>query len=139
MPDSDPPRPPRARRTRRQPPLPGLDEAWEPASSLLNLCVTFDQVDGFAEFAWTAPRLPEPAVVGRVHCTGADQLTWDLEKEGRHEAAVSSHHRNSIRAAMHRWLNQIPTRRDTFTAFWIENATRHTQPGSRARSRLWSE
>jgi SNF2 family DNA or RNA helicase len=125
MPDSDPLRLPRARRKRRQPPLPGLDEVWEPASFLLNLCVTFDQVNGFAEFAWTAPGSALPAAVGRVSCTGADQLTWDLERAGRHDTTVSSHHRNSIRAAMGRWLNQIPTRRDTFTAFWMQ-----MQPGT---------
>ena len=120
MPDSDPSRPPRASRKRRQPPLPGLNETWAPAPFLLNLCVTFNQVDGFAEFAWTAPRSAKAVMIGRVHCTGPDQLTWDLEKEGRHEAAVSSHHRESIRAAMQRWLTQIPTRGDTFAAFWLE-------------------
>jgi SNF2 family DNA or RNA helicase len=120
MPDSDPPRPPRASRKRRQPPLPGLNEVWESAPFLLNLCVTFNQVDGYAEFAWFARGSTEAAMIGRVRCTGTNQLTWDLEKEGRHEAAVSSHHRESIRAAMQRWLNQIPTRGDTFTAYWIE-------------------
>ena len=120
MPDSDPSRPPRTRRKRRQPPLPGLDEAWATAASLFNLCVTFNQVDGYAEFAWTARGAREAAMIGRVRCTGPDQLTWDLETKGRHEAALSSHHRESIRAAMHRWLTQIPTRRDTFTAYWIE-------------------
>ena len=125
MPDSDPPRPPRAGRKRRQPPLPGWDEVLQPASSLLNLCVTFDEVNGYAEFAWRAPGSAKATVIGRVRCTGADQLTWDLERVGRHEAAVSSHHRNAVRAAMDRWLNKIPTRRDTFTAYWIQ-----LQPGA---------
>jgi SNF2 family DNA or RNA helicase len=120
MPDSDPPPQPRARRTRRQPPLPGMNQVWAPASSLLHLCVTFDQVNGLAEFAWTAHGSKEPVVVGQVRCTGPDQLTWDLEIEGRHEAALSSHHREAIRAAMKRWLDQFPTRGDTFSAFWIE-------------------
>jgi SNF2 family DNA or RNA helicase len=82
------------------------------------LRVTFDQINGFAEFAWTAPGGTEPAAIGRVICTGADQLTWEVEKDGRREAAISSHHRNSIRAGMERWLKQFPTRGDTVTAFW---------------------
>jgi SNF2 family DNA or RNA helicase len=103
-----------------------LAEAREPASSLLNLRVTFDQINGFAEFAWTAPGSVETAAVGRVRCTGADQLTWEVDKNGQRDAAVSSHHRNSVHSAMGRWLKQFPTRRDTFTAFWIR-----TQPGTK--------
>jgi SNF2 family DNA or RNA helicase len=131
MPDSDQPRQPRASRTRRQPPLPGLAGARDQASFLLNLRVTFDQINGFAEFAWTAPGCVEAAAVGRVLCTGADQLTWEMDRNGRRDAAVSSHHRNSVRAAMERWLKQFPTRRDTFTAFWIR-----TQPGTKKPVRV---
>jgi SNF2 family DNA or RNA helicase len=99
---------------------------WEPAaSSLLNLRVTFDQITGFAEFVWTAPGSLEATAVGTVHCTGPDQLTWEVDRNGRRDAAVSSHHRNSVRAAMERWLKQFPTRRDTFTAFWLR-----TEPGT---------
>jgi SNF2 family DNA or RNA helicase len=125
MPDSDQPLQSRAKKARRQPPLPGLAEVWEPASSLLNLRVTFDQINGFAEFCWTSPVSTEVAAVGRVRCTGADQLTWEVERNGRRDATVSSHRRNSVRSAMERWLKQFPTRRDTFTAFWIR-----TQPGA---------
>ena len=131
MPDSDQPRQPRASRTRRQPSLPGLAGARDQASFLLNLRVTFDQINGFAEFAWTAPGCVEAAAVGRVLCTGADQLTWEMDRNGRRDAAVSSHHRNSVRAAMERWLKQFPTRRDTFTAFWIR-----TQPGTKKPVRV---
>jgi len=131
MPDSDQPRQPRACRTCRQPPLPGLAEARDPASSLLNLRVTFDQINGFAEFAWTAPGSVEAAAVGRVRCTGADQLTWEVDKNGQRDAVGSSHHRNSVRSAMERWLKQFPTRRDTFTAFWIR-----TQPGTKKPVRV---
>ena len=131
MPDSDQPRQPRASRTRRQPPLPGLAGARDQASCLLNLRVTFDQINACAEFAWTAPGSVEAAAVGRVLCTGADQLTWEMDRNGRRDAAVSSHHRNSVRAAMERWLKQFPTRRDTFTAFWIR-----TQPGTKKPVRV---
>jgi hypothetical protein len=69
--------------------------------------------------------------VGRVRCTGADQLAWEVEKNGRRDATVSSHHRNSVRSAIERWLKQFPTRRDTFTAFWIK-----TQPGTKKPLRV---
>jgi SNF2 family DNA or RNA helicase len=108
-----------------------LAEVLDQASFLLNLRVTFDQINGFAEFAWTAPGCVEAAAVGRVLCTGADQLTWEMDRNGRRDAAVSSHHRNSVRAAMERWLKQFPTRRDTFTAFWIR-----TQPGTKKPVRV---
>jgi SNF2 family DNA or RNA helicase len=54
-----------------------------------------------------------------------------MDRNGRRDAAVSSHHRNSVRAAMERWLKQFPTRRDTFTAFWIR-----TQPGTKKPVRV---
>jgi SNF2 family DNA or RNA helicase len=108
-----------------------LAEVWEQASSLLNLRVTFDQINGIAEFTWTSPVSAEVAAVGRVRCTGADQLAWEVEKNGRRDATVSSHHRNSVRSAIERWLKQFPTRRDTFTAFWIK-----TQPGTKKPLRV---
>ena len=131
MPDSDQPLQSRAKRTRQQPPLPGLAEVWEQSSSLLNLRVTFDQINGMAEFTWTSSVSTEAAAVGRVRCTGADQLTWELEKNGQRDATVSSHHRNSVRSAMERWLKQFPTRRDTFTAFSIR-----MQPGTKKPVRV---
>jgi SNF2 family DNA or RNA helicase len=90
-----------------------------PASSLLTLRVTFDQIKEFAEFVWTAPGSKEPFAVGRVRCTGADELTWDVERQGSHQAAVSSHRRLSVRSAIARWLKDYPTCIDTFTANWI--------------------
>jgi len=119
------PRRQRARRTRRQPLLPGLAEKWDGAYSPLNLRVTFDQINGFAEFVWTASGFVEAAAVGRVYCTGADELTWEVDKNGHRDSAVTSHSRHSIRSAMKRWLTQFYTRCDTFTAFWIK-----THPGT---------
>lgn len=93
--------------------------------SLFDLRVTFDQVKGSAEFVWSQPASRTTVAIGRVRCTGADQLSWELEHEGRREPAVSSHHRNSIRAAMNRWLRLFPANRGTFTACWIQ-----PQPGA---------
>ncbi len=107
-------------RSPRQPSLPGLAETLAPAGSLLDLRVTFDQVKGFAEFLWSQHDSKQIVATGRVRCTGTDQLTWEIERDGQRESAITTHHRNSIRAAMGRWLNQFPTRQDTFTAFWIQ-------------------
>ncbi len=93
--------------------------------SLFDLRVTFDQAKGFAEFVWSQPGSKTLVAAGRVRCTGADQLTWELERDGQREPAVSSHHRNSIRAVMNRWLKLFPANCGTFTAFWIQS-----QPGA---------
>ena len=93
--------------------------------SLFDLRVTFDQVKGFAGFVWSQPGSKTLVAAGRVRCSGADQLTWELERDGQRDPAVSSHHRNSIRAVMNRWLKLFPANRGTFTAFWIQ-----PQPGA---------
>jgi SNF2 family DNA or RNA helicase len=119
MPDPERPQKPSVRRTRRQPSLPGLDTAWKPTSSLLDLRVTFDQVNGLAEFAWTASGAVQATAIGRIRCTGADELTWEVEEDGHREAVVSAHSRDSIRSPLGRWLKEFPARLDTLTAFWI--------------------
>ena len=96
-----------------------------PVAALLDLRVNLDQVKGCTEFIWAAPATNKTVAVGRVRCTGPDQLTWALEQDGHRETEVSSHHRNSIRAAMERWLKQFPARRETFTAFHLR-----PQPGT---------
>jgi superfamily II DNA or RNA helicase len=91
----------------------------EPVSPLLDLRVTFDQVKGLAEMIWSHPRGQGVAAKGRVFVTAGDQLTWEIETEGRREPRVTSHQRNSIRAALKLWLKRFPTRLDSFAAFWI--------------------
>jgi SNF2 family DNA or RNA helicase len=107
------------------PSLPGMAGAGGKEPALFDLRVTFNQVKCFAEFVWTGPGSKRTAAIGKVRCTGPDQLTWELEIDGRREPAVSSHHRNSIRAAMERWLKQFPANRPTFCVFWIRS-----QPGT---------
>jgi superfamily II DNA or RNA helicase len=106
--------------------LPGLDEPPPPARTLLNLGVTFDQINEWAEFVWTAPDAAQAAAIGRVRCTGLNELTWETDQADRHESWVSSHHRSSIRAALGRWLNQFPTHPGTVRGFWFR-----TLPGAK--------
>ncbi len=92
---------------------------------MFDLRVTFDRVHGCAEFVWSQPRSKRIMAAGGVRCTGADQLTWDLERQGQREPAVSSHRRHSIRAMLEGWFNQLPTRPENVTVFWI-----YSQAGS---------
>ncbi len=106
------------------PTLPGLTE--DGRRSALELSVTFDQVRGLAEFVWSKGK--NSVAVGRVRCTGANQLTWDLEADGKSDPSISSHRRNSVRAALARWLERFPTDQDAFTAFWIKFRPGTTEP-----------
>ena len=76
-------------RSPRQPSLPGLAETLAPAGSLLDLRVTFDQVKGFAEFLWSQHDSKQIVATGRVRCTGTDQLTWEIERDGQRESAIT--------------------------------------------------
>src|SRR5262249_46490397 len=99
--------------------------AWAaPGSSMFDLRVTFDQIQCFAELTWNDPNKSLVAT-GRVRVTGSDQLTWELETGGRREPSITSHRRNSIRAALGAWLKRFPTNRSSFSAFHIKS-----QPGS---------
>ena len=91
----------------------------------LDLCVTFNQIKRQAEFLWRHPKNKTVVATGRVRCTGTDQLTWDLEREGGREPDISSHHRNSVRAALNRWLKLLPVNRASFSVLWIQ-----PQPGT---------
>jgi SNF2 family DNA or RNA helicase len=113
------------RRSQREPLLPGMAELVGRAGSLLNLRLTFDQVEGCAKFAWRKPGVKEIFALGRVRCTGADQLTWEIEKDGRRESAIFSHHPESIHTALGVWVGRFPTDRRTFSAGWIQS-----QPGT---------
>lgn len=88
---------------------------------LLDLRVTFDQANGFTEFAWTKPGLKGIFALGLVRCTGGDQLTWETEVEGRRESLVSGLDPDSIHAAFGIWIRQFSTNRDTFSACWLQS------------------
>ena len=91
-----------------------------PVSELFHLCVTFDQIKNFAEMVWRSPRDQSVFTTGRVRVTGSDQLTWELETGGHREPAITSFHRNSIRAALGKWLQRFPTNRDSLQCRWLK-------------------
>ena len=93
-----------------------------PARVDYDLQVTFDQVKFHAEFIWHHYGTRTVGALGRVRCTGRDQLTWELDAGGEKESTITSHHRNSIREALDRWLERHRTRRETFTGFFIRKS-----------------
>ncbi|MDB6108576.1 MAG: SNF2-related protein, partial [Pedosphaera sp.] len=95
------------------------------APPLLDLRMTLNQVENFVEFTWSDARTREVIGTGRVRCTGADQLTWELRTGGRLEPAVSSHLRKAIRSQLDRWLERLPVNLRTFSAVWVKR-----KPGS---------
>jgi superfamily II DNA or RNA helicase len=97
-----------------------------PLSKLLHLRVTFDQVKGFAELVWSSPEDRSFVAAGRVRGTGGDQLSWETETNGGKEISVTSHHRNSIRAELGKWLKRFPTNRESLCALWVK-----PRPGGR--------
>jgi superfamily II DNA or RNA helicase len=94
-------------------------------ASALRLHVTVETMQGFIQFDWKDPQHQRPVATGRVRCTGADALTWDLWVDGRQEAAISTHHLKSIRARLDRWLARFPASGETFTAIRVQ-AQRHS-------------
>jgi hypothetical protein len=100
----------------------------ETDKSLLDLRVTLDQLQEFIELLWSDPQTRSIAACLRIRCTGIDQLTWELELEGRRESSSTWHSRHSIREALERWLKRFPTDRGMVTAFWVKPQTRAGQP-----------
>ncbi|HEY3860514.1 MAG TPA: SNF2-related protein [Verrucomicrobiae bacterium] len=103
----------RRRRTRQ------LNWDFPEQTSLLDLRVTFDQVEGLARFEWHDPISRKLAASGKVRCTGKDELTWETEHGGQRETARSSHHGNAIHSMMGRWMKQFPSNRATICILWI--------------------
>jgi superfamily II DNA or RNA helicase len=89
-----------------------------PGYNLLDLQVTFDQVQFLIEFAWS--QSGQPAATGRVRPTGSNQLTWEVETRGHREPTASSRDRASIRGVLEGWLKQFPTNRGNIRVFWVQ-------------------
>jgi SNF2 family DNA or RNA helicase len=121
MADSKQPRAPRTAKERQA-------KLFEARPFCFNLRVTFDQVNNRVDLVWSRPDTYAVVATGRIRCTGADQLSWDLKHEGQHEPAVTSHRRNSIHAMLERWLELLPTRSEYFIAIWMRPSARVDEP-----------
>jgi superfamily II DNA or RNA helicase len=86
----------------------------------LRLEATLDMVQGFIGCDWQDPQRRRQVASGSIRCTGSDELTWELWVNGKLETTVSTHHLNSIRARLERWLARFPARPELFAAFWVK-------------------
>lgn len=75
-----------------------------------SLQVTLDMVKGQIEFEW-GDEAGQKRAVGVVRCSGLNELRWELTPAGaspeRRETAVTTHHRQSIRAQLRRWQGRF--------------------------------
>ena len=107
----------------------GTPDLFPPAQeAVLQLQVTLEMIQGFIRCEWRDLESRRPVATGRVHCTGGDELTWDLQMGDRQESTTSSHHLNSIRATLNRWLARYPARPETFAAFWVKPQRHSPKP-----------
>ncbi|MDB6041052.1 MAG: SNF2-related protein, partial [Verrucomicrobiales bacterium] len=97
-------------------------------ASLYDLSVTFDEGNGFAEFAWADPSLNSTVAIGRVRCTGREQVTWELERDGEIKSTVSSREDAIIRAAFNQWIHAFPTALQTFKGFTVSLTVKSANP-----------
>ena len=88
-------------------------------STGLQVRVTLQIVEQFIQVDWSDPKTGEQKATGRIQCTDSNELTWSLGLEGRIEATTSSHHLNSIRAAIHRWAARFPANPALVTVFSV--------------------
>jgi SNF2 family DNA or RNA helicase len=95
---------------------------------LYDLSVTFDEAQGFAEFSWADPILNSPVAIGRVRCTGREQVTWELEQKGHITSTVSSREDALLGAEVNRWIQAFPTALPTFKGFTVSLPGKSANP-----------
>jgi SNF2 family DNA or RNA helicase len=99
-----------------------------PAPPLFNLHVTFNQIDGFAQFIWSQAYSDEEAVRGVVTCAGANELSWEIRMDGQTRSEHTTSKPSSIDQKLGAWIRLFPTRLDTFRGSWILRDTKSGRP-----------
>lgn len=120
-------------------PLPGQsDQELFPSTrnAGLQLCITLEIAQGFIQLDWSDPESGQRKASGWIRCTDSDELTWGLEMEGRRESTTSSHHLNSIRGALLRWVARFPTNLNRVSVFSLRRPTHGGHPLRRQESPL---
>ena len=80
-----------------------------PSEPFLLLRITLNFVDPRIELHWTNQRTNTVPADGRIGCTSANELTWELDAAGQRESNRTTTHRNAVRAALDRWRARFPT------------------------------
>ncbi len=89
--------------------------------------VTLEMVQGFIQFDWI-DGTNKIMATGRVTCSNANELTWNLTADGKTEAAISRTHRNSIRSQLQRWQVRFPSADARFSACWVKLEAKSSKP-----------
>jgi superfamily II DNA or RNA helicase len=87
---------------------------------LLHLRLDLNTVERLAQFTWSDPLSKRVVGVGRVRCTGLEQVSWELDANGKTEYRISSHRVEDIRAGLGGWLQLFRTDQNTFMAFLVQ-------------------
>ena len=101
-----------------------------PAGQWFDLRLTFDTVEGRAEFAWSDPETGKRVATGVVRLARINRLAWELEIDAGKESAESSGERNGIRTALQRWLDRFPPDWETFSVAWRTSRTSSAAMGA---------
>jgi SNF2 family DNA or RNA helicase len=72
------------------------------------LRITLNYLKALIQLEWSAEPETRPGVRLVIRCTGSDELTWELDDNGKRETEKSSIHRNSIRAHVRRIQERFP-------------------------------
>ena len=99
-----------------------------PVPGALRLRVTLEFLRSFIQLEWNDPTRRPQVARGWIRCTGRNELTWELETEGRRETSQSSHDLKAIRAALNGWLERFPFPRENFTAIRVQSQPGKTKP-----------
>ena len=112
---------------------PGEIRNGSPPPRLSDLRLTFDPIEGRAEFAWTAPKTGKGIATGIVRLAKINRLAWELEIDAGKEIAESAGDRESIATTLERWLDRFPPDWETFSVVWrksrMGSAAKVDEPG----------
>ncbi len=100
------------------------------------LRVTMETVGGFIQFDWSRTGDGAALAVGRVTCSGPDELNWELIVDGACETAHSRHHLNSIRGQLRRWFARLPVANQNVSARMVVPGKSRSKPEMRDELRF---
>src|SRR5439155_20297976 len=82
----------------------------------MRLHVTLDMLRGHIQFGWIEAKSKAVIGKGKVTCTGLNELTWEFSAGRQTQTTSTTHHANSIRAQLKRWLSRLPVMEKDFSA-----------------------
>ena len=99
-----------------------------PSPRFFDLRLTFDQIEGNAEFAWSDSATRVRVATGVVRWTKSKRLAWELETDHGKETVESSDQRRAISATLEGWLDRFPPDWTQFFVLWKKSQPRSAEP-----------